>query len=127
MHLGLRGKRALVIGASRGIGWACAEVLAEEGCDVVLVSRTAAELETARAVITRLHNVAVGVFPLDLPSSGSVDARADTEILVDNAGAIPRGTIAEIDDGVSGVGQIGLFDRYDHHGRRWRHRQGSAL
>jgi 3-oxoacyl-[acyl-carrier protein] reductase len=37
MDLGLRGKKALVTGASKGIGWACAEVLAAEGVDVVRV------------------------------------------------------------------------------------------
>jgi len=51
MELGLRGRKALVTGASRGIGRAYAKVLAEEGCDVVLVSRTAADLEAARAKI----------------------------------------------------------------------------
>ena len=65
MELGLRGKKALVTGASKGIGRACAEVLAEEGCDIALVSRTAADLEAARAAITGKHNVAVRVFPLD--------------------------------------------------------------
>ena len=59
MDLGLRGRKALITGASRGIGRACAEVLAEEGCDVVLVSRTAADLEAARATIIAQHNVAV--------------------------------------------------------------------
>ena len=62
MELGLRGKKALVTGASKGIGRACAEALAEEGCDVVLVSRTAADLEAARAAIAAKHNVAVRVF-----------------------------------------------------------------
>ena len=73
MELGLRGRKALVTGASKGIGRACAEVLAEEGCDVALVARTAADLETARAAIAAKHNVAVRVFALDLAVSGNVD------------------------------------------------------
>ena len=102
MELGLRGKKALVTGASKEIGRACAEVLAEEGCDVVLVSRTAADLETARGTITAKHNVAVRVFPLDLSDSRNVDRLAaecaDTEILINNAGAIPGGNIDTVDE-----------------------------
>src|SRR5437660_4016805 len=102
MELGLRGKKALVTGASKGIGRACAEVLAEEGCDVVLVSRTAADLETARAAIVAKHNVAVRFYPLDLSDSRNVDKLAaecaDIEILVNNAGTIPGGDIAQIDE-----------------------------
>jgi NAD(P)-dependent dehydrogenase (short-subunit alcohol dehydrogenase family) len=102
MELGLRGRKALITGASRGIGRACAEVLAAEGCDIVLVSRTLADLEAARAKITAQHNVGVRCFPLDLSDSKSVDTLAaecrETEILINNAGAIPRGTIAEVDE-----------------------------
>src|SRR5882762_306714 len=102
MELGLRGRKALVTGASKGIGRACAEVLAEEGCDVVLVSRTAADLEAARAAIVAKHNVAVRFYPLDLSDSGNVDNLAaecaDIDILVNNAGAIPGGDIAQIDE-----------------------------
>ena len=102
MDLGLRGKKALVTGASKGIGQACAEVLAEEGCDIVLVSRTAADLETARSEIAAKHNVGVSVFALDLSDSRNVDRLAaecaDIDILVNNAGAIPGGNIAEIDE-----------------------------
>lgn len=102
MELGLRGKKALVTGASKGIGRACAEALAEEGCDVVLVSRTAADLEAARAAIIAKHNVAVRIFPLDLSDSRNVDTLAaecaDTDILVNNAGAIPGGNIDTVDE-----------------------------
>jgi 3-oxoacyl-[acyl-carrier protein] reductase len=102
MDLGLRGKKALVTGASKGIGRACAEVLAEEGCDVVLVSRTAADLEAVRAKIAGEHNVSVRYFALDLSDSKNVDKLAaecaDTDLLVNNAGAIPGGNIAQIDE-----------------------------
>ncbi|HVH77498.1 MAG TPA: SDR family oxidoreductase [Stellaceae bacterium] len=102
MDLGLRGRKALVTGASKGIGRACAEVLAQEGCDVVLVSRTAADLEAVRAKITAQHNVSVRTFALDLSDSRNVDRLAaecpETDLLVNNAGAIPGGDIAAIDE-----------------------------
>jgi NAD(P)-dependent dehydrogenase (short-subunit alcohol dehydrogenase family) len=102
MDLGLRGGKALVTGASKGIGRACAEVLAEEGCDVVLVSRTAADLETVRAKIAREHNVVVRYYALDLSDSRNVDKLAaecaDIDILINNAGAIPGGNIEQIDE-----------------------------
>src|SRR5207245_10465102 len=102
MELGLRGRKALVTGASKGIGRACAEVLAEEGCDVLLGSRTAADLEAARAAIVAKHNVAVRFYPLDLSDSCNVDKLAaecaETDLLVNNAGAIPGGDIAQIDE-----------------------------
>src|SRR5262249_40347857 len=102
MELGLRGRNALITGASRGIGRACAEILAGEGCEGGVVARTGSDLEAARAKITAQCNVSVRCFPLDLSDSKSVDTLADecpeTEILINNAGAIPRGTIAEIDE-----------------------------
>jgi 3-oxoacyl-[acyl-carrier protein] reductase len=102
MDLGLRGKKALVTGASKGIGRACAEALAEEGCEVVLVSRTEADLAKARGEIAAKHNVGVRYFALDLSDGRNVDKLADecadTEILVNNAGAIPGGNIAQIDE-----------------------------
>jgi len=102
MDLGLRGRKALVTGASKGIGRACAEALAEEGCDVVLVSRTAADLEAARAAIQAKHNVAVRFYALDLSDSSNVDKLAaecdDTDLLVNNAGAIPGGNLQAIDE-----------------------------
>src|SRR5438105_3076779 len=88
MDLGLRGRKALVTGASKGIGRACAEVLAEEGCDIVLVSRTADDLEAVRAKIVGQHNVAVRYYPLDLSDSRHsdqlADECADPELLVNS-------------------------------------------
>jgi 3-oxoacyl-[acyl-carrier protein] reductase len=102
MELGLRGRKALVTGASRGIGRACAEVLAAEGVDVALVARTAADLAALADRIVAQHNVAVRVFPLDMSDSRNADRLAaecpETDILVNNAGAIPRGGLAEIDE-----------------------------
>src|SRR5438132_4207926 len=102
MELGLRRRKALVTGAWRGIGRACAEVLAADGCDVVLVSRTAADLEAARAAIVARHNVAVRFYPLDLSDSRNVDKLAaecsETDLLVNSAGAIPGGDLQAIDE-----------------------------
>jgi NAD(P)-dependent dehydrogenase (short-subunit alcohol dehydrogenase family) len=47
MDLGLRGKWALVCGASKGLGWGCARALAQEGVHVVMAARGAEALEAA--------------------------------------------------------------------------------
>ncbi len=103
MDLGLRGRKALVTGGSKGIGRACAQALAKEGCDVALVARTKADLEAAAAKIRSEHNVAVRLFALDLSDSRNVDTLAaecfETDLLVNNAGAIPGGDLQAIDEG----------------------------
>lgn len=102
MELGLRGKSVLVTGASKGIGLAVAKGFAEEGCDLHLVSRTAADLETAAGIIRQAHGVGVAVHPMDLSQAGAaetlVEAAGDVDILVNNAGAIPGGDVAMIDE-----------------------------
>jgi 3-oxoacyl-[acyl-carrier protein] reductase len=102
MDLGLGGKKALITGGSKGIGRATARALAAEGCDLVLVARTAADLEHVRDEIRAQHNVAIATVALDLSSGDAARGLArdfpDIDILVNNAGAIPGGTIEEIDE-----------------------------
>ena len=72
MELGLRGRKALITGASKGIGLACSAALAEEGCDVILVSRNGADLEKAAQHIRSKSNVSVTCHAADLSSSNAV-------------------------------------------------------
>ena len=66
MDLGIRGRHALVCGASRGLGRACAERLAQEGVDVTLVARDRGNLEEAAAHIRKVSGVRAGVIVADL-------------------------------------------------------------
>jgi 3-oxoacyl-[acyl-carrier protein] reductase len=102
MDLNLNGRSALITGASKGIGLASAEALAAEGVNVILVSRTQADLDEARQRILGRHNVSVQVHAYDLSDSRNVDRlvaeHADIDILVNNAGAIPGGDLWAIDE-----------------------------
>jgi hypothetical protein len=102
VELNLRGRTALVTGASKGIGRASAEVLAEEGVNVILVSRTQDDLEAARDNIASRWNVRAEVHAFDISDSANVDRlvamHPDIDILVNNAGAIPAGNLQEINE-----------------------------
>jgi hypothetical protein len=101
MDLDLKGRRALVTGASRGIGFGVARLLAAEGCDLCLASRNAGNLELARRRLQEAYPVGITTHACDLSLSENVAALARScgpvDILVNNAGAIPQGTI-ELDD-----------------------------
>jgi len=98
----LTGKVAVVTGASKGIGLACARQLAEEGCHLHLASRTKADLERAKESIQARHNVSVTIHAVDLSNGDNVRSLAaacgDIDILVNNAGAIPAGDLQAIDE-----------------------------
>ena len=75
MDLNIRGRSALITGASKGIGLAISMVLADEGCNLILVSRTAADLHAAKENL-RKTGVSVMTPALDVSSSASIDKLA---------------------------------------------------
>jgi len=97
MKLGLEGKLALVTGGSRGIGLACARLLAQEGARVAIASRTPSHLEDARANLAGA-GIPVAIYPADLRDAGAAAAMVDAvetelgaiEVLVNSAGAAKR-------------------------------------
>jgi len=74
MDLNLRGKTAVITGASKGIGFAVSNALAEEGCDLHIVSRSSEAIEKAATDIQSKYAVKVAAHALDLSQSESATA-----------------------------------------------------
>lgn len=96
MDLGLKGKLALVMGASRGLGRGIAEALAGEGCNLLVSARNAARLDETAAAIRGRHGVAVETCPSDLGDPAAAKALGDravelggVDILVNISGGPP--------------------------------------
>ena len=66
MDLGLKGRKALVCAASKGLGRACAESLAEAGVEVTICSRTKADIEKTAKVISDRFQVTVKSVACDI-------------------------------------------------------------
>ena len=95
MDLGIAGRKAIVCASSRGLGRACAEALAQAGCDIVINGLDAARLETTAADIRKATGAKVipVVGDLATPEGQTALFRAcpDPDILVNNnAGPPPR-------------------------------------
>lgn len=102
MDLGLNGKKALIMGASQGIGQAIAKALAAEGCAVTLAARNHDKLE-ATAQACREMGVEAEIMPVDLTDASSrqafiegVKAAAKWDVLIANAGGPPPGMVPGI-------------------------------
>ena len=89
---------AVITGGSKGIGFGVAVSLANEGCDVQIVSRDKSLLETAKANIKQQTGKDAKIHAMDLSVSGSADqllaAAGTPDILVNNAG-ITRDMLAD--------------------------------
>lgn len=100
MDFGIRGRRALVCGGSRGLGRGCAEALAGEGVEIVLNGRDAARLAEAAAAMR-----AAGASVIEAPGDVTTDegrkavlsVAGPVDILVNNAAGPPPGTWEQAD------------------------------
>ncbi|MDE2419048.1 MAG: SDR family oxidoreductase [Burkholderiales bacterium] len=105
MDLGLTGKWALVCGASKGLGYGCAQALVQEGVNVLIVARGLATLEQSATKLIADYAVQSGATVQycaeDITTENGRDAvfsmRQDFDIVVTNAGGPPPGNFRDWD------------------------------
>ncbi len=104
MDFGIRGKVALVCGASKGIAYATAEALADEGCSLAICSRDAESIGAA-AVRLKTRGVPVHSMVADLSTAEGIESVVreshsefgQVDILIANTGGPPTGPAMEHD------------------------------
>src|SRR3546814_20722621 len=93
MDLGIRGRKALVCAASKGLGRACAFSLAKAGVDVTIVARTREPLAKTAEEIRAASGVTVTAVATDIPTPEggrlALEACPPPDILATNAGGPP--------------------------------------
>ena len=105
MDLGITGKWALVCGASKGLGFGCAQALVREGVNVLIVARGAQMLEAAASILiaenadstpATVHFVAADITTTE-GRAAVFSVRRDFDIVVTNAGGPPTGDFRDWD------------------------------
>jgi 3-oxoacyl-[acyl-carrier protein] reductase len=95
MDLGLKGRKAIVCGSSKGLGRGCAEALAAEGVDLVMVARTQSTLEEVSRGMEKQYRVQIQTVAVDITTEDGrakvLSACPNPDILVTNAGGPPGG------------------------------------
>lgn len=116
----LKGKNALITGAGKGIGRALAIALAQEGVNVGLIARTAADLQNVAEEL-KTFNVQVAVATADVASIDAVNtavAKVKTDlgaidILINNAGISSFGSFMELEPARwEEIVKVNLFGAY---------------
>ena len=101
MDLGIAGRKAIVGGASAGLGKACAMSLAREGVEVTIVARTQANIEAAAAEIRAATGVKVTPVAVDINSdegrAAILEVCPEPDIVVNNSGGPPTGNFRDWD------------------------------
>ena len=99
MDLGIHDKSAIVCGASKGLGRACAESLAREGASVTICARSSKTLAEAAQAIGELNDGRVKPVACDIATEAGraavLEACPDPDILVNNAGGPPPGNFRD--------------------------------
>ena len=100
MDLGLRGRTAIVCGASQGMGLAIAERLTDEGANVAMFARRRDVLEREAERLGALAVRGDLTSPRDLKKlvDQTLKAFGGIDVLVNNGGGPPRGTARDVDD-----------------------------
>jgi 3-oxoacyl-[acyl-carrier protein] reductase len=95
MDLGIKGRKAIVCAASKGLGRGCAEHLAREGVELTICARTADVLEQTAADIRKATGVKVTAIACDITTDAGrkavLAACPAPDILINNAGGPPPG------------------------------------
>jgi NAD(P)-dependent dehydrogenase (short-subunit alcohol dehydrogenase family) len=102
----LDGRRALVTGGHKGLGYAMSRALAEAGADVAIVSRTLENCQEAAARIAAGTGRLAAAFGADVTRASEIEALADEvettfgsiDILINNAGVNVRGAIEDLSE-----------------------------
>ncbi|MCP8968902.1 SDR family oxidoreductase [Ectobacillus ponti] len=106
MDLQLKGKSALVVASSQGLGKAIAEQLVREGANVMLTSRHADKLRAVQEELAPLGTGTVSYHPCDITKAGEIQQLVETtvqqfgtiDILINNSGGPKPGTFEQLAD-----------------------------